>query len=313
MSVQVQQFEPGAAERFYDARYAHGYMEDWPARKLQRVRELVAELELPATGIAVDFGCGNGVFTRVLAEALPGWRIVGVDLSRTAIEKARGVPGPCEFHHSAECPVGEGTADLLFTHHVLEHVEDLGCTWEEMEHLLGRKAHMLHILPCGNPGSFEHELCRLRTDGIDAARAGRFFYEDEGHLRRMTTRQMIDLAAPDGFHLVQAYYSHHRIEAIDWLSGNGVRFVQDLCDASRAVDAAARRRLRRVRRRLLFMAAVKSLARRQAAWWSPARALATALCGRWTAQAEREWRRLRCDPAGSEMYLVFHRGEADHI
>lgn len=311
--VEVQGCERGACERFYDDRYARGYMDDWPARKLERVRQAVAELGLRAAGTAVDFGCGNGVFTRVLAEALPSWRIVGVEISRTAVEQARRSVTGCAFHHVTECPIAPGSADLLFTHHVLEHVEDLGSTWSEMARLLGRGAHMLHVLPCGNAGSFEHNLCRLRSDGIDAGRAGRFFYEDEGHLRRLTTQQMIELAAPDGFNLVQAYYSHHRFEAIDWLSGNGVRFVRDLCDPGRAVDARARRTLKRLRLRLLLMAAVKSVARRRAAWLYPARLMADAACARWTARAEREWREMRCDSAGSEMYLVFHRGEADHV
>jgi hypothetical protein len=58
---------------------------------------------------------------------------------------------------------------------------------------------MLHILPCGNEGSFEHNVCLLRKDGINPELEGRFFFEDEGHVRRLTTEQLSALCAKMGF------------------------------------------------------------------------------------------------------------------
>jgi SAM-dependent methyltransferase len=57
----------------------------------RRYVELLAERADPARPV-VDVGCGNGRYTRALAERFP--RAVGVDLSVHAIERARGESGP---------------------------------------------------------------------------------------------------------------------------------------------------------------------------------------------------------------------------
>src|SRR5688572_28700533 len=81
--------DESAAVRFYDERSAAGYMEDWPAWKKRRVASFIRELNLPQTGRALDFGCGQGVFTEVLRQTLPGWRVSGTDLSSEALQAAR--------------------------------------------------------------------------------------------------------------------------------------------------------------------------------------------------------------------------------
>ena len=82
---------------FYDRRYADGYMDDWRADKRRRIFDLIAGLELPATGTALDFGCGTGVFTSILQQALPGWRVCGTDISQLALAKARARFPACTF------------------------------------------------------------------------------------------------------------------------------------------------------------------------------------------------------------------------
>jgi len=51
------------------------------------LRRRLAAGDLPATGSALDLGCGSGTQTLLLAEH--GLDVVGVDLSETAIERAR--------------------------------------------------------------------------------------------------------------------------------------------------------------------------------------------------------------------------------
>lgn len=299
--------DASACERFYDERYARGYMDDWPARKLERVGQLIVKLGLPDSGTALDWGCGNGLFTCILRGCLPDWRIIGLDISRTAIANARHLISACEFHHVDEADVAPGSVDFLFTHHVLEHVPDLDESFARIAALMKPRSHMLHILPCGNAGSFEHDLCQLRSDGIDATRGGRFFYEDEAHLRRLTTDQLAGIAKRFGFELAQSWYSHHDLEAIDWLTGNGVRFVLELCNPSHAIDATAARRLAQLRRRLLGKAIVKSIARKRASLMRPVAIIAQRLISRWASAADREWQKMQSQPNGSEMYLAFQR------
>ena len=63
--------------KFYEDRYEQGYMDEWPVEKKRKVLEVIQELQLPAIGYALDFGCGNGVLTEIIRQALPSWKIYG--------------------------------------------------------------------------------------------------------------------------------------------------------------------------------------------------------------------------------------------
>src|ERR671913_10779 len=103
---------------FYDDRFEQGYMGDWSDKKRQRVEALVRALRLPPTGHALDFGCGVGMFSEVLAAALPGWTIEGTDLSPKAVELASRRLPTLTFFPLAQSDGLEGRYNLIFTHHV---------------------------------------------------------------------------------------------------------------------------------------------------------------------------------------------------
>ena len=145
------------------------------------------KLDLPPRGEALDFGCGSGVFTELIREALSNYQVYGTDLSRKALDKARERYRQCTFFHTADADYKMKKFDLLFTHHVLEHVYDIHKVAGEIALYMKPASTMLHILPCGNEGSFEYNLCLLRKNGINAEKEGRFFFEDKGHVRRLKT------------------------------------------------------------------------------------------------------------------------------
>src|SRR5262249_20699295 len=60
---------------FYEARYQQGYMEDYSPEAKQRIFDVIRALDLPREGAALDFGCGNGVLTDIIRQALPNWKI----------------------------------------------------------------------------------------------------------------------------------------------------------------------------------------------------------------------------------------------
>src|SRR5688572_25087232 len=159
--------EPERLTEFYDGRYVEGYMEDWPESKKQRVGELFRQLGLPQRGRALDFGCGQGVFTRVMQAALPDWQVYGTELSDVALRIASGRVPDCTFIKGDELAAA-GPFDFIFTHHVLEHVLDLDATLAQMARISGPGALMLHILPCGNAGSFEHRLASWGSGGVQS-------------------------------------------------------------------------------------------------------------------------------------------------
>jgi SAM-dependent methyltransferase len=317
-------FDPSTAVEFYEQRYAQGYMDDWPVAKKQRVFELIRSLGLPATGHALDFGCGNGVFTEVVRQALgSGWRVTGSEISTVALENARRRYPDCRFLHGEDPALREQPFDFFFTHHVLEHVHDLPLILRMLDGLMAPKAHGLHILPCGNEGSFLHGLTALRTDGINPAMGNRFFMDEEGHVRRLRTRDLVAEYRALGWTLDVERYCIHDEGFVDWVTELGPERVNETLDPSRAVDEAARQRLAALRRRYLALWFVRHQApmveEKLAKSGRTLRDYALLALGIplyllskpvdvWLARADqREWEHQSHDPRAGEMYLAFRR------
>ncbi|HYK89712.1 MAG TPA: class I SAM-dependent methyltransferase [Acidobacteriota bacterium] len=309
---------------FYQERYAHGYMDEWPAEKKQRIFQIIRSIEVPDYGESIDFGCGNGVFTDVVRQALPPkWRVYGVDISSTAVRNAARRYPECTFFVSGARELTGRRFDFLFTHHVLEHVFNLGQVLTEIDEILKENATVVHVLPCGNEGSFEHQICRLRSDGIDLRRENRFFFEDEGHVRRLTSNQLIELYEKKEFVLAKEYYSNQYYGAIDWITQSGPGFVLSFVDIEPAVYQEARERLRKIRRKLLLLWALRypasmvdgRLRRRTRSlrdYCLLALGLPLYLFAKPTdlylkRKARNEWEGRKTDRNGSEMYLCFKR------
>jgi trans-aconitate methyltransferase len=236
-------YDGTVSENFYEERYAHGYMDEWPAEKKQQVLEVIRKLPLPERGEALDFGCGQGVLTDVIREALPLWKIYGTDLSTNAVDSAKLRYPECHFFVSDESNYTSKKYDFLFTNHVIEHVYNIDHALDAMTAYLKAESSMLHFLPCGNAGSFEHSVCLLRRDGIDSELGNRFFFEDEGHLRRLKTQELDNMCKNRGFELKREYYSNHYHGAIEWITGGSLGFIAMFTDMRQATDSAARRQL----------------------------------------------------------------------
>jgi trans-aconitate methyltransferase len=309
--------------KFYEDRFSKGYVDEWPLEKKRRIREVIRSLGLPDSGIALDYGCGNGVLTAVLQEALPNWTIEGGDLSGTAVANSSSRYPHLRFYVLTEGNIGQKKYDFVFTHHVLEHVYGLDRAWKELIGLLKPNGSMLHILPCGNPGSLEHRLCVLRTDGIDLQQDNRFFFEDEGHLRRLSTNDLARRAAASGFHLTRAFYANQYHGAIDWVTASPYEFVLRLTEVRNATDGKARVKLRWFRWYLTLIAQLRQFFKDydQIRKRSP-KALkhVVFLVGAWglfvvSNRLDRllkrltawEWQTRKTQPNGSEMYLYFSK------
>jgi trans-aconitate methyltransferase len=283
--------------------------------KKQRIVEIIRSLDLPDTGEAVDFGCGNGVLTDVVRQALPvGWTVYGANISKNAVNNARKRYPKCEFMVADDPSFTARKFDFLFTHHVREHVCDIVQVLNEMDSHLKDHAAVLHILPCGNAGSFEYNICQLRADGINPKLENRFFFEDEGHVRRPTTEQLSASHTDLEFHLTKDYYSHQYYVVINWITQSGRQFVQMITGPSSALDEDARKTLLQLRRKLLTIWALPY----------PAHAIGSRLHARIRSIRQLVfliaalplyaltkpmdyWIKHKAERGGSEMYLFFTR------
>jgi SAM-dependent methyltransferase len=107
---QSQDFQP-------DAKGLSATIKDLAFRR--QARKLLRQLpERPQS--VLDFGCGSGQFTRIVAELLPDSRVVGSDFHETA------PPGlnTQAYLSISELPLLAGSYDLIMAMHVLEHEDD---------------------------------------------------------------------------------------------------------------------------------------------------------------------------------------------
>ncbi|MGB5056196.1 MAG: class I SAM-dependent methyltransferase [Nitrospirales bacterium] len=315
-----------AAVDFYQGRYARGYMEQWPIEKEQKIIQVIRNLELPEVGEALDFGCGNGVGTEIIRQALPsGWKVYGTDISDIAIKNAKERYPGCIFFVEGDRGFTDKRFDFLFTNHVLEHVYNLPHVLGEINDYLKDESTTLQILPCGNKCSFEHNICCLRKDGIDPQVGNRFFYEDPGHLRRLNTDQLSALFNEKNFILVKEYYRNQYYGAINWITQTGPGFILLFTNTSSALDEKAKWKLRIWRSKLLLLWASRYPAncveRKLRKWRRTARdyILLTLTLPFYVftkpmdfylkAKALDEWNKKKTERSGSEMYLFFKRSK----
>ena len=309
---------------FYEHRYSDGYMEEWPAKKKQRVLEILKNLPLPETGDALDFGCGNGIFTDVIKQALPQWNVYGTDISQVAIDNAREKFSRCIFFVSSDEKFASKKFDFLFTHHVLEHVYNLFEVWEQMQGFSQEKSWMLHILPCGNEGSFEHQLASLVKNDANSEKENCYFFEEPGHLRRLNTEKFTSIAAKYNFKLVIDYYANQYYGALDWIMDEAVKYIIELGNPPlQAKDNLSKIKLLFIIAKLLVLYIIRYPAliletaredRRKSlkhfCWFILLMILypfSWVVNSNFEKKVAEEWKNRKRDKNGSEMYLFFEK------
>lgn len=245
------------------------------------------------------------------------------NLSTVAITTARQRHGKRQFFASGDAGLAGKRFDLVVSHHVLEHVCDIAQVLDEIGRYLKSDAAMLHILPCGNEGSFCHRLCKIRNGGINPQLGNRFFFEDEGHVRRLTTDELANLCARQGFALKRDYYTGQHYGAIDYITKIEPHLTPLLADWSRGIDAAAKRRIFWLGLYLRGIAACRSFAGKfEKKWWQASKSpkdwlrlslalppylIARAVDRRVTAKALEEWNTKKSYRNGDQMFLYVTR------
>lgn len=92
-------------------------------------------------------------------------------------------------------------------------------------------------------GSCEYKVCKMRIDGINKEMENRFFFEDEGHVRRLTTEQTNLLMTEYGFALESDFYSNQYYGAIKWITQSHRKFIMEFTNPQKAIDKKANKSL----------------------------------------------------------------------
>ncbi len=308
---------------FYDNRYQNGYMESWDNSKINKVKEVLRSILLPSTGKALDFGCGNGIFTGIIKEVLPNWEVYGTDISETALDNAQRIYNNCTFFSLNQLSKYNEKFDLIFSHHVLEHVDYINDTIAQLNNIAANNAKQIHILPCGNEGSFEHSIAISVKNGIDIMKENRFFFEEPGHLRRLNTTDFQKKMSTFNFILENQFYSNQYWGAINWITKSSPRFVKKLTNLNNAVNKHSAAKLNSIRNKLLPLTyAQHALVLFLLNWnkfnrkpkdvilmiffFIPA-LLSWPIYILLNILANMEWKKCKKDRKGSEMFLIFTR------
>ena len=86
--------------------------------------DLLALIAIRAGLRVLDLGCGDGVLTRRLAEALPDSDVLGIDSSPEMLSRARAEAGPRLRFEQGTIEGVAGRYDLVFSHSALQWAAD---------------------------------------------------------------------------------------------------------------------------------------------------------------------------------------------
>ncbi len=310
---------------YYDDRHAHGWMQAWPESKKNRVLSLIRQVGLQPGARVLEFGCGEGVFAGSVKAAMPALEVHACDISGTGIAKARRRFPDVKFHWLGEDdPTLSGNYDLIFSHHVLEHVQDVEESLAFIAGLLKARGKALHIIPCGNPGSLEFRLARMIDGGTGGH--GLFAIDDISHVRRMTSAELQEASRRTGLVPRQAFFANQFWGGIEYLTGIHHGIILEWLRTFRGSGTWGSTRLRAALSGMLAASLIRkgpayvlaTYNHRRPAWKRllytaavPFAALASVVSKlvnmALEAASEREWRVARAQPNGSEAYSLFEK------
>ena len=178
-------------------------------------------------GRLLEVGCGSGAFLRAAAAA--GWRAVGIDFDRRAIEEAQRIPGvDAQVGDLLDRAYPAGSFDAIVLNNVIEHLPDPAAVFRECARILGPGGRLVMVTP--NPEALGHRLHGAAWRGLEVPR----------HLHLFSPPALRAFARAAGFARANAFSSAG--------GATGVQMLQ----ASGASPDAARKTIRRESAWVLF-------------------------------------------------------------
>ena len=161
-----------------------------------KARWILDRLPNVAAPDVLDYGSGEGKHLHLVRKARPGARLVGVDI-RAPHRKV-----DFEFHQiagDAQLPFQADSFDVVVSCDVLEHVDDIGHSLDEIARVLRPGGQFIGFVPAeGGPGA--HAFFRMLSP--------RIYRDTKDHQHAYRRSELVSWLAAR-FRIVQVAYSYH--------------------------------------------------------------------------------------------------------
>ncbi len=140
----------------------------------------------------LDLGCGSGEFTAALAHA--GAQVVGVEVARAAVERARAAHANLEFRLAPigdPLPLDDNCVEVVWASEVIEHVADTARWFSEIRRVLVPSGRLLITTPA-------HDRLRVAAFGLE-----RYSEPLGDHLHLYTRRSLTEVLGEFDFRAVR--------------------------------------------------------------------------------------------------------------
>ncbi len=163
------------------------WLETHHKSKAKERGQMIRDLQLEPGSFVVDAGCGPGLWTPLLAEAIgPSGHILGVDMSAdalvTAQQRSYGKPYRRQVQYKCamleQLPILLGSADVIFSANVSQYLPEPVDTFAAMGHYLARGGRLVIK---------DIDFGTMRFDNIDTGLQARVF-----RARELWERKRVD-------------------------------------------------------------------------------------------------------------------------
>jgi SAM-dependent methyltransferase len=165
-----------------------------------KAKWLVEQLPAAVSPLVLDYGAGEGKHLHLVRRVRPGARLVGVDI------RAPRARVDFEFHQVASnmpLPFADGTYDVVVSCDVLEHVENIDRSLDEISRVLRRDGSFIGFVPAEG-GLGPHAFFRLLDSHI--------YRDTKDHGQAYTRGELLERFS-SRFRVVRVAYSYHLIGA----------------------------------------------------------------------------------------------------
>lgn len=150
--------------------------------------------------VIVDFGCGNGKILGEIIKINLKAKLIGLDVSETALEEAKKNLSEVEFYKIVDgekFPLNDGIADFIFSSEVIEHIYDTENAFKEITRILKPGGKILFTTPY-------HGFIKNLLIAFFAF--NKHFNPTGAHIRFFTKKTLLGLLNKNNFKLIKVGY-----------------------------------------------------------------------------------------------------------